>query len=112
MSAYPVCVSLADATGRAWTALDGTVGRRVSAAGPARGSADSACGLGETVRRHGSGWAARPPGPLGGIQVKVTAAWPHVCAGTGPVMPPSSAAGWDTGQMPGLARPSPGFLLL
>jgi hypothetical protein len=34
---------------------------------------------------------------LRGIRVKVTAAWPHVCAGTGPVMPPSSAAVWNTG---------------
>ena len=28
---YPVCMSLAGATGRAWAALDGVVGRRVSA---------------------------------------------------------------------------------
>jgi hypothetical protein len=36
----------------------------------------------------------------------------HACAGTRPAMPPSWAAVWNTDQMPGRARASPGFPLL
>jgi hypothetical protein len=47
-------------------------------------------------------WPACPS-----IHVKVTCAWPYVCAGAGLAMPPTSAiAAWNTDQMPG---PSPAF---
>jgi hypothetical protein len=84
-------------------ALDGTVGRRSAPVG-------SACNPGKTARCRGS--SCPPLTRLPSTHVKVTDAWPHVCAGIRPAMPPTSAAVWNTDQMPGLARPSPGFPLL
>src|ERR1700683_314953 len=40
---YPVCISLAGATGKEWAALDGAVSRRSAPAGSESGLADSAC---------------------------------------------------------------------
>jgi hypothetical protein len=42
------------------------------------------------------------PARLPVIYVMVTVAWPHVFARTGPVMPPTSAAGWKGARMSGL----------
>jgi hypothetical protein len=94
---------LADAAERAWAALDGIVGRQSAPAGSAARSAARARPLDGVVPAGCR--AARPP--LARIHVKVTPAWPHVCAGTGPTMPPA----WNAGQTPGLARPSPAFPL-
>jgi hypothetical protein len=85
--------------------LDGTVGRRFRVGG-------CSVGLACCLARPLDGMvrlAADLLACLRGIHVKVTAAWPHVCAGAGPAMPPSSAAVWNTDQLPGLARLSAAF---
>ncbi len=72
-------------TGRAWAALDGAVGRRVSA--DRLGERPGRLGL-RPGQDRSPAWfhlvaelPARPPGRLPGIHVKVTAAWLHVFAG-------------------------------
>jgi hypothetical protein len=92
--------------GPRWTVLSAAGS---APAGSANGLAGSVSGTGKTARRCGSSWPPRsPPGLLArlpGIQVMVTSAWLYAFAGTGPARPPMSAAGCNTGRMPGLPEP-------
>jgi hypothetical protein len=80
----------------------GRAGRHCRPPGQRR-QARRAAGPGKTARRRGSSWPPGwTPGLLGrlpGIHVKVTVASPHVFTGTGPTMPPTSAACWNTGLL-------------
>ena len=103
-------MSLADATGRAWAALDGAAVLPGLSARPVLASG-SACGPGKTARRRGFSW---PPGCLPtswpacpGVHVKVTGglAERFLCGGSGQADAAGVLGGWNTDQMPRVREP-------